>query len=78
MSRMRFEFKIRETFSVTRWFVLLIFIFCLVSNFAYSQSCPSISVVRQPTSFDAWTGYSGTANNFSIYATSTGGGPSVL
>ena len=73
MSCMRFEFKTRETFSVTRWFVLLIFIFCLVSNFAYSQSCPSISVVRQPTSFDAWTGYSGTANNFSIYATSTGG-----
>lgn len=37
------------------------------------SSCSSITLVRQPTSFDAWTGYSGTANNFSVYATSTGG-----
>ncbi len=51
----------------------LILILSGTFNFTYSQTCPSITIVRQPTSFDAWTGYSGTANNFSIYATSSGG-----
>ena len=45
----------------------------LISRTSAVQNCSSITIVRQPTSFDAWTGYSGTANNFSVYATSTGG-----
>ena len=45
----------------------------LSSKASFVPSCSSITIVRQPTSFDAWTGYSGTANNFSVYATSTGG-----
>ena len=45
----------------------------LSSKASFVPSCSSITIVRQPTSFDAWTGYIGTANNFSVYATSTGG-----
>ena len=44
-----------------------------ISTSSFQQNCSSITIVRQPTSFDAWTGYSGTTNNFSVYATSTGG-----
>ncbi len=59
--------------SRSRLIIFILFVHFLVYASATAQTCSSINIVRQPTSFDAWTGYSGTANNFSIYATSTGG-----
>ena len=47
--------------------------FISTEDFYNPPACSSITIVRQPTSFDAWTAYSGTANNFSVYATSTSG-----